>query len=394
MKMGWLYKRLISFEHLFEKGGKFEKLYPIYEAALTIHFSPTETTKKGAHIRDGLDTKRFMILVVIALIPCVIFGIFNAGYQTILSTGQTPGIIESVIKGTIIFMPILLTSYVVGGICEVLFAVIRKHEINEGFLVSGLLFPLTLPPTIPLWQVALGIIFGIVVGKEVFGGTGKNFLNPALTARAFVYFSYPAYLSGNVWTAFSSGGPVESYSSATPLGIAANIMQPANVTDAIQSAGYSIWKCIFGLIPGSIGETSVICVLIGAAILIGTGVGNWRTMVSAVIGLVFMAGIFNLAANDTNLPFLQLSAIWHLVIGSFAFGAVFMATDPVSSPDLNESKWIYGFLIGVLTVIIRTVNPAYPEGVMLAILLMNVFAPIIDYYVTESKIKKRIPNAI
>ena len=392
--MLWLYKRIKQYEHLFEKGGKLETLYPIYEAALTIHFSPTDTTKRGAHVRDGLDTKRFMILVVIALGPCLLFGIFNTGYQTLLAAGQTPGIVESIIKGAIIFLPILLTSYVVGGTFEVLFAIIRKHEINEGFLVSGLLFPLTLPPTIPLWQVALGIAFGIVVGKEIFGGTGKNFLNPALTARAFVYFSYPAYLSGEVWTKVTGGSAVSSYSMATPLGIAANATQPMNVVDSIQSAGFTLFNCIVGLIPGSIGETSVICVLLGAGLLIATGVGSWRTMLSAVIGGIFMASVFNFFASDSTIPFLGLNAIWHLVIGSFAFGVVFMATDPVSSPDLNTSKYIYGFLIGVLTIIIRTINPAYPEGVMLAILLMNVFAPLIDYYVTEFKVKKRIPNVI
>ncbi len=392
--MEWLYKRIKKYEHLFEKGGKYERLYPIYEAALTIHFSPTNTTKKGAHVRDGLDTKRFMILVVIALGPCLVFGMFNAGYQALLAAGETPGIIESMFKGTLIFMPILLTSYAVGGFWEVLFSVIRKHEINEGFLVSGLLFPLTLPPTIPLWQVALGISFGIVVGKEIFGGTGKNFLNPALTARAFVYFSYPAYLSGEVWTKVIGNSAVASYSSATPLGIAANAAQPMNVVDALQGAGYSIWSCIIGLIPGSIGETSVICVLMGAGLLIGTGVGSWRTMISCVVGGVFMASVFNVFASSATIPFLSLNAMWHLVIGSFAFGTVFMATDPVSSPDLNLSKYIYGFFIGVLTIIIRTINPAYPEGIMLAILLMNVFAPIIDYYVTEYKVKKRIPNVV
>lgn len=391
--MMWLYKRLKSVEHLFETGGRLALFYPIYEAALTIHFSPTDTTKRGAHVRDGLDTKRFMILVVIALAPCVIFGIFNTGYQALASTGAVPGVIASMTKGTLIFVPILLTSYVVGGFWEVFFAVVRKHEINEGFLVSGLLFPLTLPPTIPLWQVALGISFGIVIGKEIFGGTGKNFLNPALTARAFVYFSYPAYLSGNVWTAFSAT-PVSSYTSATPLGIAANTVQPMPLTDALVSSGYSIWQCFLGLMPGSIGETSVVCVLLGAGLLVLTGVGSWRTMVSGVLGVSVMAGVFNLFASPSTIPFLSMSPVWHMVIGSFAFGIVFMATDPVSSPDLNASKWIYGFLIGGLTVIIRTINPAYPEGVMLAILLMNVFSPLIDYYVGEAKLKKRVPNVI
>jgi Na+-transporting NADH:ubiquinone oxidoreductase subunit B len=311
-----------------------------------------------------------------------------------LSAGKSPSIVACFIQGAFIFLPVLLTSYAVGGFWEVLFAITRKHEINEGFLVSGLLFPLTLPPTIPLWQVALGISFGIVIGKEIFGGTGKNFLNPALTARAFVYFSYPAYLSGDVWTLFMSGGSIESYSSATPLGIAANTAQPMNAMDAIESAGFSLWDCFIGLIPGSMGETSVLFCLLGAIILIGTGVGSWRTMLSCVIGAVFMAGLFNLVATESTIPFLALTPIWHLFIGSFAFGTVFMATDPVSSPDLNASKWIYGFLIGVLTVIIRTVNPAYPEGVMLAILLMNVFAPLIDHYVAENKLKKRIPNVV
>ena len=392
--MRWLYNQLISNEHLFEKGGRFERLYPLYEAVLTIHFSTTETTKKGAHIRDGLDTKRFMILVVMALAPVTLFGIYNTGLQSLLSAGKETGVLECLIQGGIIFLPILLTSYVVGGCWEVLFAIIRKHEINEGFLVTGLLFPLTLPPTIPLWQVALGISFGIVVGKEVFGGTGKNFLNPALTARAFVYFSYPAYLSGDVWTRFVSNASVDTYTSATPLGIAANTPISGHAIDSIQSAGFSLWDCFIGLIPGSIGETSVLFCVLGAAILIGTGVGSWRTMVGCVVGAVAMAGLFNMVATDATIAFLNVTPVWHLCIGSFAFGTVFMATDPVSAPDLNASKWIYGFFIGLLTVIIRVINPAYPEGVMLAILLMNVFAPLIDYYVAEHKVKKRIPNVV
>jgi len=392
--MTWLYKQLISKGHLFEKGAKLERLYPLYEAVLTIHFSSTETTKKGAHIRDGLDTKRFMILVVIALIPTTLFGIYNAGLQSLLASGKPTAIVDCIIQGMIIFLPILLTSYVVGGCWEVCFAIIRKHEINEGFLVTGLLFPLTLPPTIPLWQVALGISFGIVVGKEVFGGTGKNFLNPALTARAFVYFSYPAYLSGDVWTRLSSPGAVTAYTSATPLGIAANTPLQDSVSRSLESAGVSLWNSFVGLIPGSIGETSVLACMVGAAILIGTGVGSWRIMLGCILGTVTMAAIFNWVATDTTIAFLELSPIWHLCIGSFAFGAVFMATDPVSAPDLSTSKWVYGFFIGLLTVIIRVINPAYPEGVMLAILLMNVFAPLIDYYVAEHRIKKRIPNVI
>ncbi len=390
--MMWLYKKLVSLESLFARGGRLERLYPLYEAVLTIHFSSTATTKKGAHIRDGLDTKRFMILVVIALVPSILFGVYNAGYQSLLSSQQSTSLLASMWHGALIFLPILLTSYVVGGLWEVFFAIVRKHEINEGFLVTGLLFPLTLPPTIPLWQVALGISFGIVVGKEVFGGTGKNFLNPALTARAFVYFSFPAYLSGEVWVKIMDG--VESFSSATPLAIAANAPLATNAMAAIESAGYSLWDCFIGLIPGSIGETSVIVCLMGAALLIATGVGSWRTMLGCVIGLVGMAAVFNVLASDTTISFLGVSPVWHLCIGSFAFGAVFMATDPVSSPDLNASKWVYGVMIGALTVIIRVINPAYPEGVMLAILLMNVFAPLIDTMFAQRMVKKRLPNVI
>jgi Na+-transporting NADH:ubiquinone oxidoreductase subunit B len=392
--MKWLYKALIKQGPLFEKGGRLERFYPLYEAVLTIHFSSVNTTKKGPHIRDGLDTKRFMILVVLALVPVSIFGVYNAGFQALVSAGKATGVAACFIEGGFIFFPILLISYAVGGFWEVLFSIVRRHEINEGFLVTGLLFPLTLPPTIPLWQVALGISFGIVVGKEVFGGTGKNFLNPALTARAFVYFSYPAFLSGNVWTKWSGVGPVSSYTTATPLGISANVPQGTHPLDALKEAGYSLWDCFFGLIPGSIGETSVALCLLGAAVLILTGVGSWRTMVGCVVGAVGITLVFNAFSSDTTLAFLQVPPLWHLCIGSFAFGVVFMATDPVSSPDLALSKWIYGGFIGALTVIIRVINPAYPEGVMLAILLMNVFAPLIDHYVSEYRLKQRMPNVV
>ncbi|RAP34428.1 NADH:ubiquinone reductase (Na(+)-transporting) subunit B [Candidatus Marinamargulisbacteria bacterium SCGC AG-439-L15] len=387
---------LDSKEHLFEKGGKFEKLYPLYEAAHTIHFSPTTTTKKGPNIRDFLDTKRYMILVVIALIPCTLFGLYNAGYQSQLASGLSLGPLAVTLAGAKAFLPILLMSYAIGGIWEVIFAVTRKHEINEGFLVTGLLFPLTLPPTIPLWQVAIGISFGVVVGKELFGGTGKNFLNPALTARAFVYFSYPAYLSGEVWTFLQTGKDklIDAYSGATPLAIAAITEAPNSAINALQSAGYSFEKLFWGLYQGSIGETSVFCILLGAGLLILTGIGSWRIMAGCVLGGVGMTLLFNAFAGPSVLPFLAVGPVWHLLFGSFAFGTVFMATDPVSAPDLNPSKWVYGILIGVLTIIIRVVNPAYPEGVMLAILLMNVFAPLIDAMMLKKRLKRRIPNVV
>ena len=296
-----------------------------------------------------------------------------------------------------LFLPVLLTTFAVGGFWEVLFAIVRKHEVNEGFLVTGMLLPLTLPATIPLWQVALGVSFGIVIGKEVFGGTGKNFLNPALTARAFMYFSYPAYMSGDaVWTYLSVAQDkvADTFSGATPLAVAFLTERGASVQQALLEAGFT-WKTLFiGNYAASMGETSVIACLIGAAILIGTGIGSWRTMLGCVVGLFFGAGVLNAVAGPDSVAFLHLGPMWHLVMGGFAFGAVFMATDPVSSPDTNVAKLIYGVLIGVLTVLIRTVNPAYPEGIMLAILLMNVFAPLIDHYVVERRLKKRIPNVL
>ena len=380
--MEWLYKRIKQYEPLFEKGGKLETFYPIYEAALTIHFSPTDTTKKGAHVRDGLDTKRFMILVVIALTPCVVFGMFNAGYQALLATGASPGIIESMIKGVIIFMPILLTSYAVGGFWEVLFAVIRKHEINEGFLVTGMLFPLTLPPTIPLWQVALGISFGVVVGKEVFGGTGKNFLNPALTGRAFLYFAYPAAISGNaVWVG------ADGYTQATALGIGAESGMGA-VRESV-----SFMDSFLGIIPGSMGETSALACFIGATILIATGIGSWRIIVSMALSTFIFAELLHMIGSDTN-PMFEMNGLWHMVVGGFAFGCVFMATDPVSSSMTERGRWFYGALIGVMTVLIRVINPAFPEGVMLAILFGNVFAPVIDYVVVNANIKRRLARSV
>jgi Na+-transporting NADH:ubiquinone oxidoreductase subunit B len=273
---------------------------------------------------------------------------------------------------------------------------VRGHEVNEGFLVTGLLYPLILPPDIPLWMAAVGIIFGVVIGKEVFGGTGRNFLNPALTARAFVFFTYPAYISGEVWTAITvtKDKLVDGFSGATALAVAAATTGTENVHDALIDAGFTFNNLFFGLVPGSVGETSALMAIIGAVLLLVTGVGSWRTMVGGVVGVFIMSGILMALSTENTLPMFMLSPVWHLVMGGFAFGIVFMATDPVSSPALEESKWVYGILIGVLAVIIRTVNPAYPEGMMLAILLMNVFAPLIDHVFVQKRVKKRIPNVI
>lgn len=391
-----LLKILDQQEKMFEKGGKLEKLYPLFEAGQSFLFSTKETTKSTVHVRDNVDTKRWMIIVVLALLPCTLFGVYNAGYQSQLALGLSLDHISVVLSGLKSVLPIILVSYAVGGICEAIFSVIRNHEINEGFLVTGLLFPLTLPTTTPLWQVALGIVFGVIIGKEVFGGTGRNFLNPALTARAFLYFAFPVNMSGEVWTYLGKNGTalMDGWSGATPLGITAIAEQPETAEGLLLDGGYSISKMFYGLVPGSIGETSVLMCLIGAIILIVTGVASYRTIVGCVIGLVVMTGIFNFFAGPTMIPAMALSPVWQMVIGSFAFGAVFMATDPVSSPDLESSRWIYGFFIGVLTVIIRVANPAYPEGVMLAILLMNVFAPLIDHTIMQRRSSKRIPNVI
>jgi len=370
----------------FQKGGKYEKLESTFEAFETLLFVPNKVTTQGSHIRDSVDMKRTMSLVVIALIPALLFGIWNAGYQHHLATN--PEIQASVLQlfweGFKLVFPIIVVSYVTGLAIEFIFAQIRGHEVNEGFLVSGMLIPLILPVDIPLWMVATGTAFAVIFGKEVFGGTGMNILNPALTARAFLFFAYPAYMSGNeVWIHGLINGKnvVDGFSGATPLSMAAegNVQNLPTVNEMFT-----------GLIPGSIGETSVIAILIGAAILLITGVGSWRIMLSTVIGALVMGTLLNIFAVN---PFMEIPAWQHLIMGGFAFGAVFMATDPVSGAQTKRGKYIYGFLIGFLAILIRVVNPAYPEGVMLAILLMNVFAPLIDHYVIESNIKKRLKRA-
>lgn len=394
--MKFLRKQLDSLEPLFEKGGKLEKFYPLFEAADSFLFSPKTVTKVGAHIRDAIDTKRYMIMVVVALIPCTFFGIFNTGYQAHLAAGESLSLLPVIITGLKYVLPLILVSYTVGGLIEGAFALVRRHEINEGFLVSGLLFPLTCPPDLPLWMVAMGIIFGVVVGKEVFGGTGRNFLNPALTARAFVFFAYPGQISGDVWVGLREAKEkmVSGFSGATPLSVIGQSAAGTSPTQDLIEAGYTFKNMVIGLMPGSVGETSLICVLIGAFILIVTGIGSWRIMLGSLIGLLTMTTIFNMFASETTVAFFNLPAHWHMAMGSFAFATVFMATDPVSAPDLNESKWIYGILIGMMGVIIRCINPAYPEGWMLSILLLNVFAPLIDHYMIQRRLKKRIPNVI
>jgi Na+-transporting NADH:ubiquinone oxidoreductase subunit B len=397
-----LRKFLDKIRPLFEKGGKFEKYYPLFEATDTFFYTPDEVTTTAPHVRDSLDLKRMMVVVVWALTPCVLMAMWNTGNQANLAMqamnigsaagwrgavlaglgiGYDPASLwANFIHGALYFVPLYIVTMVVGGIWEVIFASVRKHEMHEGFLVTGLIFPLTLPPSLPLWQAALGISFGVVIGKELFGGTGRNFLNPALAGRAFLYFAYPAQNSGDsVWTA------VDSFSGATPLGALAT----ADVSTGIDVIDVTWSQAFLGTMQGSLGETSTLACLIGAVILIVAGVGSWRTMLSMLLGGMAFAGLLNFIGSDTN-PMFQMSPMWHLVVGGFAFGLVFMATDPVSSAMTETGKWFYGALIGVMTILIRVINPAYPEGVMLAILLGNVFAPLIDYFVLQSNIKRRL----
>lgn len=379
-----LRKLLNNLKPNFEKGGKLEKFYPAFDAFETFLFVPNHTTKsKGTHVRDAIDLKRTMILVVLSLVPCLLFGMWNIGYQHHLALGiVNVSLMDNFIFGAIKVLPLILVSYGAGLTTEFIFAIIRKHTINEGFLVSGMLIPLIMPIDVPLWMLALATIFAVIIGKEVFGGTGMNILNPALTARAFLFFAYPSKMSGNeVWintTNDKGQAVVDAYSGATPLGDAA-----AGFADKIPST----LESFIGTIPGSIGETSTLACLIGAGILLYTGIGSWRIMVSVFTGGFLMALLFNLFGLNT---LMQISPLHHLVLGGFAFGAIFMATDPVSATQTNTGKYIYGFLIGLLAILFRVFNPAYPEGMMLAILFMNVMAPLIDHYVVEANIKRRL----
>ncbi|MFH0878356.1 MAG: NADH:ubiquinone reductase (Na(+)-transporting) subunit B [Lentisphaerota bacterium] len=394
--MKWLLHMMEKSKPLFERGGRLSWMYPLYEATETFLFTPDQVTATGPHIRDALDMKRAMTTVIVALIPCSLFGIFNAGYQyNVVNQVAGATLWTHLYQGLLLVLPIIMTSYVVGGLWEVLFAIVRKHEINEGFLVTGLLFPLTLPPTIPLWQVALGISFGVVIGKEIFGGAGYNILNPALTARCFLYFAYPAQITGDrVWTSVvDTAHTVAGFTGATPLSVAKSVPSGSHIIQVLHEAGYTLKSMVAGLEPGSIGETSLIAVLLGAAILILTGVGSWRIMTGGFLGLIVTESLINLLPAASTHPALSLPFYYEVAMGGVAFGIVFMATDPVSAAATNPGKWIYGALIGFMTVIIRKFNPAYTAGNMLAILFSNIMAPLIDYAVVQVHIRNRARRA-
>ncbi|WP_434053936.1 MAG: NADH:ubiquinone reductase (Na(+)-transporting) subunit B [Roseibium sp.] len=384
-------------EPLFVKGGKYEKLFPVYEMVESFLYTPKTVTTAAPHARSYIDMKRIMTYVVIATIPCILVGLYNIGFQanhaiaTYGASGWRAWIIEALgigfnpanpfanfVHGLLYFLPIYITTLVAGGICEVVFATVRGHEVNEGFLVTSMLYALILPPTAPLWQVALGIVFGVVIGKEVFGGTGKNFLNPALTGRAFLYFAYPAQMSGDtIWT------PVDGFSGATALSVSAS-----DGYAQLAAQGMTWMDSFLGIIQGSIGETSTLACLIGLAFLLVTKIANWRLVVGCLGGMIAFSTLLNLIGSDTN-PMFAMPWYWHLVVGGYAFGLAFMVTEPVSASHTNVGRYIYGALIGFMVVMIRVINPAFPEGMMLAILFGNVFAPLIDYFVVQANIKRR-----
>jgi Na+-transporting NADH:ubiquinone oxidoreductase subunit B len=363
----------------FEKGGKLEKMYPAYDAFETFLFVPDHTTHAGSHIRDAIDLKRTMITVLIALMPALFFGMWNIGQLHFSALGESFTLMSAFTFGALKMLPLIIVSYAVGLGVEFAFAISRGHSVNEGYLVTGMLIPMTMPIDVPLWMLAVSVVFAVIIGKEVFGGTGMNIMNPALTARAFLFFAYPSFMSGDkVWIHTGGLDTVDGFSGATPLAsLAANI--PLDMS--------MIGSFFYGTIPGSVGETSTLAILIGAAILLFTGIGSWRTMLSVFVGGYVMGLLFNFwGANE----FMLLPAHLHLMLGGFAFGAVFMATDPVTASQTNNGKYIVGFLIGILAVLIRVFNPAYPEGMMLAILFMNVFAPLVDHYVIGVNIKRRL----
>jgi len=370
-------------EPLVQKGAKYHWLHSVHDGFFTFLFVPKKTSKTGTHIHDFIDLKRTMSVVVLALVPALLFGMYNTGFQHFKAIGElsSTGFFEIFIFGVLKVLPIVIVSYVVGLGIEFVFAQLRGHEINEGFLVSGMLIPLVMPVETPLWMIAIATAFAVIFGKEVFGGTGMNIWNPALIARAFLFFAYPAQMSGNsVWVSLKeSDKVVDGFTGATPMADAA----AGNIS-------FSVSDAFFGFIPGSIGETSTLAILLGAVLLIITGIGSWKIMVSTVAGGLVMGILLNIFAVN---PYMELPFWQHLIIGGFAFGAVFMATDPVSGSQTETGKWIYGFLIGILAILIRVVNPAYPEGMMLAILLMNTFAPLIDHYVVNSHVKRRLKRA-
>ncbi|NLN92025.1 MAG: NADH:ubiquinone reductase (Na(+)-transporting) subunit B [Candidatus Hydrogenedens sp.] len=402
---------------LFEKGGKLELFYPLFEAIESFHFTPGTVTEGAPHVRDAADLKRVMFTVVIALVPAILLGLWNIGYQINagLAAGMTPegwrgaliaasglgfspdNVPACFVHGLLYFLPVFITGFAVGGGIEVFVAIVRKHEVNEGFFVTGFLIPLILPPTIPLWQVAMATAFGVVIGKEIFGGTGMNIFNPALVSRAFLYFAYPIQNSGDrVWVALDPAQAVDGYSGATLLARVAEATpvadgqawQTALSTMEVNGHGVSWLDAFIGWIPGSMGETSTLACLIGAAIMLITGVASWRIMVAMIGGALSMSVLMNLAGSQSN-EMMNLPFHWHFVLGGFAFGMVFMATEPVTGTYTDVGRYIYGFGIGVMSMLIRVLNPAFPEGVMLAILFMNILAPLIDYVVVAQNIKRR-----
>ena len=386
--------------HHFEEGGRWRKFHPVYEMVDTFVYWTDKVTSRAPHVRDTIDIKRVMSYVVLATVPCVLMSWFNAGYQ--INAAMAAGGIDSLPgwRGALTawfgvphdpnsvaaclwlgfwcFLPIYVVTVVAGGLWEVLFAVVRRHEVNEGFLVTSILYTLTLPPDMPLWMVALGISFGVVIGKEIFGGTGKNFLNPALVGRAFLYFSYPAFMSGDgVWVA------LDGFSRATPLGAAAAAGVPG-----VLAAGYDWWQAFWGILPGSLGETSTLACLLGGAFLVYTRIASWRIIAGVFLGMVGTSLLLNWIGSDTN-PMFAMPWHWHLAVGGFAFGMVFMATEPVSAANTEAGRWLFGLLIGFMVVLIRVLNPAFPEGMMLAILFGNIFAPVIDYVVVRANVRRR-----
>jgi len=388
--------------HLVEKGGKYEKFHAIYEAIDTFHFRPASVTKTTAHVRDGIDLKRLMVAVWVCTFPVIFFGMWNIGFQANKAFAANPELLaaqdnwrmvlirmlagfdpasawDNIVQGATWFLPIYIVTFAVGIAWEMLFASVRKHEVNEGFFVTSVLFALTMPPSIPLWQVALGISFGVVIAKEVFGGTGKNFLNPALAGRAFLYFAYPAQSSGDaVWTV------VDGYTMATPLGNAAG-----GGIEAVVGSGVRWMDAFLGMIPGSVGETSTLIILIMGCVLMIAKIASWRIVGGVLFGMIAMTLLLNTIGSKTN-PMFAMPWYWHLVLGGFAFGMVYMATDPVSASMTNTGKIIFGALIGVMTVLVRVVNPAFPEGMMLAILFGNLCAPLIDFFVVQANVKRRL----
>jgi Na+-transporting NADH:ubiquinone oxidoreductase subunit B len=373
--MNAIRKQFDKIKRPFEKGQKLEKFAPAINAFETFLFVPNHTTHKGAHIRDAVDLKRTMVTVILALVPVLVYGIYNTGYQHFIQIGTEFTFWQALLHGAWKIVPMIVVSYVVGLSIEFAFAVYRGHEVNEGYLVTGLLIPMIMPVDIPLWMVAISVAFAVLIAKEAFGGTGMNILNPALTARAFAFFAYPTYMSGNkVWV--SEASSVDGISGETILGTLASGGE----------VNYSFFEMFGGAIPGSIAETSTLWIAVGALILIFTGIGSWRIMAGGILGAALMGFLFNLWSANALMSF---SWVNHLVVGGFAFGIVFMATDPVSAAQTTKGKWIYGILVGIFCIMIRVFNPAYPEGVMLAILLMNVFAPTIDHYVVNANINKR-----